>query len=98
MYLPRSHKPRRGKVVVMLALSLTGIIGYMAVALEGGLLMDNKRNSQAAADTSALAAASSLYDYYVTYQGKDHSNIARDAAINTAKLMGFKKDGVQSTV
>ena len=40
---------RRGAVVVLLALCLTGLIGIVAIAIDGGLLQDERRRVQAAA-------------------------------------------------
>src|SRR4051812_45451500 len=97
MYLSHSSR-RRGKVVVVVALALSGLIGYTAIALEGGLMMDNKRRAQSAADTAALAAATTLYRNFQADLGKDKSGQANSAALNTAKLEGFTNDGKTSVV
>jgi Flp pilus assembly protein TadG len=46
-----------GQVLVMSALSMTLLLGFMALAIDGGLLFRARRNMQIAADAAAAAAA-----------------------------------------
>jgi Tfp pilus assembly protein PilX len=50
----RSHHP--GQVLVIFALSIVVIIGMLALSIDSGYLMSQRRSAQAAADASALAA------------------------------------------
>jgi hypothetical protein len=53
---------RRGKVVVLVAFLLpTVLVPILAIGVDGGLLMEDRRRLQAASDAAALAAAAQLY-------------------------------------
>jgi hypothetical protein len=91
-------KRRGGKVVVLIALSLTLIIGALAFTIDGGLMLDYKRKVQAAADAAALAAATDLYDNYSTYAGVDTGGSGLTSARDTASANGFNNDGVTNSV
>jgi hypothetical protein len=54
-------KRRRGAVLVLLAICLTAMLGIVALAVDAGLIMDQRRRIQSAADAAALAAAADLY-------------------------------------
>jgi hypothetical protein len=89
---------RRGNIVALVALSLTAILGVVAIALDGGLLLDNHRCVQAAADAAALAAADDIFSHYAQDSGLDPSNTAANSARSTAAANGFNNDGVTSVV
>ncbi len=93
-----SRAKRPGKVIVLAALSLIPLIGCVAIALEGGLLLDHKREVQAACDAAALAAAESLFSNYQTYQGADNNNAAYNAALASASKNGYNNDGTTNKV
>jgi hypothetical protein len=89
---------RRGNIVALVALSLTAILGVVAIALDGGLLLDNHRSVQAAADAAALAAADDLFAHYGQNSGLDPNNTASGSATSTASANGYSNDGVTSVV
>jgi hypothetical protein len=89
---------RRGTVAVLVAISLIVIIGITAIAVDGGLLLDQRRRAQSAADTAALAAAEDLYYNYFSGQGLDPNNTAQKSALANAAANGYNNDGVTSTV
>jgi hypothetical protein len=74
------------------------MIGVAAIALDGGLLLDNHRRVWAAADASALAAADDLFRNYRTNKGLDPSGTATASALSTAAANGYSNDGVNSVV
>jgi Putative Flp pilus-assembly TadE/G-like len=80
---------RRGNVTVMVALLLIPLVGMMALTLDGGLLMDRRRQCQTAADLAALAAATDMYTRWNTNAGKDTGSHGKDSAVNNAKANGF---------
>jgi Flp pilus assembly protein TadG len=84
-----TNRPRKGVVAVLVAICLTVLLGFVAIALDGGLLMDNRRRVQAAADVAALAAAESLYLNWRTNQGLDPSGVAAAMAQANAQANGF---------
>jgi Flp pilus assembly protein TadG len=93
-----SPRPRRGAVAVLVAICLVALLSIVAIALDGGVLMDQRRRAQATADAAALAAAIDLYQNYPTNGGVDISGTARQSALTTAAAMGYANDGNPSTV
>ena len=62
---------RRGTVVVAVSVCLVAILGVVALTLDGGLVVDKRRQAQAAADAAALAAASELFEHWFNNGGLD---------------------------
>lgn len=56
----RSRSLRRGTVAVLVTISLTMLVGFMALAIDVGMLYNTKAELQRAADAAALAAAVEL--------------------------------------
>ncbi len=88
---------RHGKVIVMMALTLTGIVGMAALVVDGGLLLENRREVQSAADVGAMAAAIELFRNYRTDQGTDPNGHAADRAQEATAAQGFT-NGVNGVV
>jgi hypothetical protein len=78
-------------------LCLVVILGFAAIALDGGVLLDRRRQAQATADAAALAAAADLYSNYRASSGLDPNGTAKQSALTTAAAMGFPNSG-NSTV
>lgn len=93
----KSHK-RLGAVALTVAFSLTLLLGYAAISVEGGSLHEQKRRAQATADAAAMAAASILYENYPAKQGKDPSGTATQAAFDYAAKNGYANDGSLTSV
>jgi hypothetical protein len=91
-------RSRRGVVAVVVALCLTVLVGVIAIVIDGGLLQDDRRSVQAAADAAALAAADDLYLNYPTKNGLDSGGSAAKAAYSTATANGFTNDHAVATV
>jgi hypothetical protein len=94
---------RRGIVAVLVAVLLTGVLGVVAIAVDGGMLQDNRRRVQAAADAAALAAAAQMYAEYraivlSNYMTPDPSGAAAAAAQGSATANGYANDGINNTV
>ena len=94
---------RRGAVAVLVAVLLTVILGFLAIAVEGGLLRDNRRKVQGAADAAALAAATELFVHYPAIEASDFSNCdpggaGAAAALASAAANGFPDGEGTSTV
>jgi hypothetical protein len=83
------NRPRKGVVVVLVAVCLTVMLGFVAIALDGGMLLDNRRRVQAAADAAALAAVEDLYLNWRTNQGLDPQGTAAAKAMANAAANGF---------
>ena len=92
---------RRGAVAVLVAVLLTTLLGIMAIAVDGGLLLDNHRRVQGAADAAALAVATELFVHYPAIESTgvyDPNGAAAAAALASASANGFPNDGSHSTV
>lgn len=94
----RSGARRPGLALVLVVVSLVALLGVLALSLEGGLLLTERRNAQATADAAAQAAAADLYYNYYVNGGKDPAHTAYDAAVYAAKLNGYTNDGVNTKV
>lgn len=74
-------------------ISMIVILSCVALSLDGGILMDDRRQVQSVADSAALAAASDIYANWFTngdaYQGFDPNGTAINAALATAADNGY---------
>jgi Flp pilus assembly protein TadG len=96
--LKRQREPRRGHTMVLVVLCLVPIMGVVAVTVEGGLLLSDRRRAQRAADSAALAAATDFYTSWNKNAGADPKGNAKTSALTTAAANGFDNDGTNSTV
>lgn len=91
--------PRRGAVLAQVVLSMTVLMGIAAVALDGGLLVAQRRQIQAAADAAALAAAADLFKNWNTGNGLDSGGTAAKSARAASSASGYTDDsGVTTSV
>jgi hypothetical protein len=72
-------------------------MGVAAIALDGGLMLDQRRRLQVAADAAALAAATDLYANYLSNNGID-GGTAKASALTTAAAQGYNNDGTSNIV
>ena len=94
----RGKPQRRGTILVVTALLLVSLIGVMAIALELGSLMAERRHAQAVADASALAAACDLSYNFGIEKGFDLQGTAKASGLATAAAAGYQNDGTMTTV
>jgi Flp pilus assembly protein TadG len=100
---PRSSE--KGQAIVYLAIGLIVFLGFVALAIDGGIALADRRNSQNAADASSLAGggkaaadidkANKYYKAFISDQNWNCSNLgfamnnADYAAWNLAKANNF---------
>lgn len=93
-----SEKPveaaRPGAVLVWVVLSLSVIVGVVAIVLDGGRQFTERRRDQAAANAAALAGGANLYANYWTNRGVDPLGAAQAAAIAAAEANGVPASAV----
>ncbi len=89
---------RRGAVAVLVAICLTAMMSVVAIAVDGGLLLGEKRQAQATADAAALAGAADLFKNWPKYEGSDDHGTAKASALAIAASNGYSNDGTTSTV
>jgi uncharacterized membrane protein len=88
---------RQGYVLPLVACMLTVLIGFVGYSIDGGMILTKKRECQAVADASAMAAACVFYQNYQSIRfngngtGTYHSQ-ATTAAVNMAYANGFYND------
>lgn len=58
--MKHDHGTERGQVLIMIAFGIIGLIGMVALAVDGGRAYSDRRHAQNAADTSVLAGARAL--------------------------------------
>jgi hypothetical protein len=75
----------------LVALSLVAMLGIVAIAIDGGLILDQRRQLQSAADAAALAAAVDLYL-------NNPINTAKQSALSVAATNRYNNDGSTNTV
>jgi hypothetical protein len=93
-----TRRQRRGNVVVLFAFCITVLFGIAAIAIDGGGIMDDVQQVQAAADSSAFAAAEQLYKVWQVGNGLDVGNAAKNAALAVAASNGYANDGTDSQI
>ncbi len=81
---------RKGTVVVVVAVSLIAILAIVALSLDGGMLLDKRRQAYSASDAAALAAANDMYANWWANKGTDPNGTAKAAALATAKANGYE--------
>lgn len=96
----------KGQVLVLLVLGVVALLGFTALALDGGMLYSDRRHAQSAADAASLAgggaAAVSLENSGVSYVNWNCNGSAvlaamtagEDAAISRAGQNGYTIDKV----
>lgn len=82
-YHPRSEK---GQAAILLALALIALLGFTALAIDGGMVYANRRHAQNASDAASLAGGSAaamyLENHYIDYSNFDCSEGRVQAAQN----------------
>jgi len=65
---------QKGQALILIALAIVGLVGFTALTVDGGRVLEDRRHAQNAADTSVLAAA------LAKIRGQDYEQAARDRA------------------
>ena len=89
IHCSQHRKSRRGATVVLVAVCLTVILAFVAIAIDGGGLLEQRRQAQATADAAALAAAEDLFWNYPQNKGLDVGGTAVSRALAIAAANGY---------
>ncbi len=84
-----TKKNERGQALILIVLAIVGLIGLTALAVDGGMAYSERRQSQNAADSSALAAALVIAHEGTTWQAEGFAR---------ALSNGFDNNGTTNTV
>jgi uncharacterized membrane protein len=74
--MKRKHPSESGQAIVLLAISIVVLLGFTALAVDGGMIFSDRRHAQNAADAAALAGAlqkSNLQSDAVVIQAAERS-------------------------
>ncbi len=88
---------RRGYIAVLAALLMIPLIGMLALSIDGGLLMAERRKVQATADACAQGAAVVVSKALCAGTTPDYTE-AKNVALAIAAKNGYANDGVNSVV
>jgi hypothetical protein len=94
----RSRVTRKGAIIILVAISLAVVLAFVAIAIDGGGLLEERRQAQATADAAAIAGAEDLFRNYPRNKGVDTDGTAEERARSIAAQNGYIGDGVRSTV
>lgn len=83
----------RGATLVIVAISLTALFGFLALAIDLGMLFVAHSDAQRAADAAALAGASAFLDSSITTA----SPAARQRALEYARRNTFQNHAIDSS-
>lgn len=89
---------RRGGVLVLVAICLVAIMSVAALSLDGGRMLTERRQVQAAADAAADAAALEAYSALSAEDQSTTDALIRAKALEIAAANGYANDGVHSIV
>ncbi len=70
-------KSEKGQALILIVFGMVALIGFTALAVDGGRVFSDRRNAQNAADTAALAAA--LADIHEDPAGFETKGLERAA-------------------
>jgi Flp pilus assembly protein TadG len=94
----RRFGSRSGAIAVLVAACMVMLLSFVAIAVDGGGLLEERRHAQTTADMAALAAAERLFTNYPTDRGFDPAGSAASAAKAIAAENGYTNDGTSSIV
>jgi Flp pilus assembly protein TadG len=84
----KSNKFEKGQAIIMVAFAIIVLIGFAALAIDGGRVLSDRRHAQNAADTAAFAAA------LAKIQNENYT----DAGKNRAGTNGYDDNGTSNVV
>jgi hypothetical protein len=107
--MKRKHlSSENGQAVILLALAFIALLGFTALAIDGGMVYANRRHMQNASDASSLAGGSAvamyLENHYVIYNDwncndsrviraqSNSTNGGKIAAVNSASINAYSID------
>src|SRR5258708_4938857 len=94
----RNRRRRRGIITVLVAVSLLAVLAVLALAVDGGRLLDAPRQAKAACDAVARGAAIEMLDMVYGANPDATLSTIRASALEIAAANGCANDGVDSIV
>jgi len=75
---------------------MSALFAVMALALDGGMMLTERRHAQGTADAAALAAGADLFKNYLKNKGVDTGGTAAGRATAIAKANGYGNDATSA--
>ncbi|HYZ86124.1 MAG TPA: pilus assembly protein TadG-related protein [Bryobacteraceae bacterium] len=91
MLTTRSRTKQRGVILILLAMMITVLLGFLGLAIDVGFMMWMRRRAQTAADAAAITAVLEL-------KRNSTISVARSEALADAGLNGFTTGTANTTV
>jgi hypothetical protein len=85
----KKNRSERGQALILIAFGIIVLVGFTALAVDGGMTLSDRRQAQNAADSAALAGALAKVRLEGQWQTK---------ALATAATNGYNNDGTTNTV
>lgn len=98
MRKPKPSIRRRGAIAVFVVISLLVLLGVVAIAADGGVMLAEKRQVQAGADAAALAGVADLMKHFGSNAGFDPDDTAVASAKAIAKENGYDEADPNTTL
>lgn len=76
--MPVKRRSEQGQVLVLVVVALVVLLGFVALAIDGGMIYSDRRNAQNVADSAALAGAQRAVVVY-----SDHDLLYSQSVCNT---------------
>jgi hypothetical protein len=89
---------RRGIITALVAVCIVAVLFIAALAVDGGRILDMRRQAKAAAESAARTAAIEMLDMKLGLNPSATISTIRNSAFQAATANGFNNDGVNSTV
>jgi len=99
-----NRNQEKGQAIVLIAIAFIGLIGFAALAIDGGMVYSDRRHAQNAADAGSLtgggSAALIIENEHIFYKNFDCNNLstAMTAATNTAQNMAISNGYPESDI
>jgi hypothetical protein len=89
---------RRGIITALVAVTIVAVLMIAALAVDGGRILDMRRQAKAAAESAARTAAIEMLDMKLGLNQSATISTIRNSAFQAALANGFANDGINSTV
>lgn len=84
----KSNRHEKGQAIILIAFAIVALIGFAALAIDGGRVLSDRRHAQNAADTAAYAAA------LAKIKSQDYSQAGKNRAVTN----GYDNNGTSNIV
>ena len=81
----KGNKKEKGQVIILLVLVMTGLLGFAALAIDGGMYFSDRRFSQNVADSSALAGAAAALSSLEASGSRSITNCVSQSITNASQ-------------